>query len=100
MNFKEVIKKEPITTFSLVISISVALFSSPIFLDWYFGPKVVVVADFKQSNDQRCAPFKFLIRNEGSRTAETVCLLYDSDFLTSGSVSIISAKWVKSGYQH
>ena len=54
-------KKEPIAALSLVISILVAVFGSEIFIDWYFGPKVVVVADFKCQGSRLFTPLGIIL---------------------------------------
>lgn len=83
MGLKQAIKKEPVAAISLVVSLVVATFGSPIFLEWYFGPKVIMEADYRNTQDARCAPFRLVVRNDGTRPAENVVIQYDVDFFTS-----------------
>lgn len=83
MSLSEAIKKEPIAAISLLVSLGVAGLGSPLFLDWYFGPEVVVEADYKNTKDARCAPFRLVVRNDGNRPAENIVIQYDQDHFTS-----------------
>lgn len=83
MGLKAAIRKEPIAALSLAISGVTAAVSSPLFLDWYLGPRVVLEANFENNKDPRCAPFKLTVRNDGSRAADNVVILYEVDTFTS-----------------
>ena len=76
-------RKEPIAAASLLVSLVVGALGSPILIDWYSRPDVVVTGDYRNRGDARCAPFRLTIQNKGRRSALNVDVQYDVDYFTS-----------------